>query len=113
MLNSYGKYFLNMTRQILNLVNECKVPTNEKALMERINIGFMNYNEKLFSLIGSFSAENPGIGFNVHGSTMGEPFAYSAFDLSLIHISFDLEELLRESDRRMYVNKMQFKRGNV
>ena len=26
---------------------------------------------------------------------------------------FDLEELLRESDRRMYVNKMQFKRGNV
>ena len=47
-----------MTRQILNLVNECKVPTNEKALMERINIGFMNYNEKLFSLIGSFSAEN-------------------------------------------------------
>ena len=28
-------------------------------------------------------------------------------------VPFDLEELLRESDRRMYVNKMQFKRGNV
>ena len=93
-LNSYGKYFLNMTRQILNLVNECKVPTNEKALMERINIGFMNYNEKMFSLIGSFSAENPEVGFNVHGSTMSQPFAYSAFDF-IIGLAYEGIPLFR------------------
>ena len=27
-LNSYGRYFLNKTQQILELVNECKMPMN-------------------------------------------------------------------------------------
>lgn len=79
-LNGYGRYFLNMTQQILALVNECKVPMNEKAITERINIGFMNYNEKLFSIICDFTRENPNVSLNVYGSTMSEPFVYSAYD---------------------------------
>ncbi len=79
-LNSYGRYFLNMTRQILNLVNECKVPKSEKTLMERISIGFMNYNEKMFSIMADFVRENPSISLNVYGSTMSAPFAYESYD---------------------------------
>lgn len=79
-LNSYGRYFLNMTRQILNLVSECKVPKSENTLMERISIGFMNYNEKVFSVMADFARENPSITLNVYGSTMSAPFAYESYD---------------------------------
>ena len=79
-LNSYGRYFLNLTRQILNLVNESRVPIDTRNLKERINVGFMVYNEKLFSVIAQFQKENPDVMFNVHGSTMNSAFAYSAYD---------------------------------
>lgn len=79
-LNSYGRYFLNVTRQILNLVNESRVPIDTRNLKERINVGFMIYNEKLFSIIADFQKENPDVAFNVHGSTMNSAFAYSAYE---------------------------------
>lgn len=79
-LNSYGRYFLRLSQQILNLVNESRVPIDGNKLRERINVGFMVYNEKLFSYICDFQRENPDIAFNVHGSTMNSAFAYSAYD---------------------------------
>lgn len=79
-LNSYGRYFLNMAQQILDLVNECKMPMNENDRMETIKIGFMNYNDRMFSILSEFSRDNPDISLNIYGSTLSEPFAYSAYD---------------------------------
>ena len=79
-LNNYGRYFLNKTQQILELVDECKMPMNEYAAIETIKIGFMNYNDRMFSILSGFSHDNPDIGLNIYGSTLSEPFTYSAYD---------------------------------
>lgn len=80
MLNSYGRYFLTMTQQILTLVNECKMPKDDSAAMKQINVGFMIYNDTMFTIISDYIRENSNIVFNVHGSTLSSPFAYSNYD---------------------------------
>ena len=63
--------------------------------------GLESMLKKVNELLGTAGREGyrPSFSYGVVSAPHKEPF--------------DLEELLRESDRRMYVNKMQFKRGNV
>ena len=91
-LNSYGRYFLNLTRQILDLVNECRILPGTGMLEGRINMGFLNYNEKMASLIDAFCKGNPNVSMNIHGGTLSAPLVYSSYDF-VVGISHEMGEI--------------------
>lgn len=80
-LNTYGRYFLNTARKILDLVSTSKFPVaNGNAISEKISIAFQGYDSFIWRLVREFMRDNPNVCFNIYGNSLNNPFADSNYD---------------------------------
>ena len=79
-LNDYGRFVLNNTKRMFELIKTIKIPSGHGEMEGRLSIGFQNYNELLLSLVDRFIDAHPNIVVDVYGGTLGEPFPLISYD---------------------------------
>lgn len=79
-LNDYGRFVLNNTKRVFELIKTIKVPSGYGEAEGRLSIGLQNYNEVLLSLVDRFMVTHPNVVVDVYGGTLGEPFPLIAYD---------------------------------
>ena len=82
-LNDQGRLFWEKTRQILQLLADCRLTGAAGAGSGRIAIAFQNHNETLFRQICRFQQRWPDIQLHLYQSVMNEAFSISSFDFIL------------------------------